>query len=91
MLRVRGVRIGLSNLNEKVGGLLTHPLTITQITTTGVASSSYSEGGQDLRHSLRVVADHGVESIAWCRVVPASCDYEGVVHLHSTCSPAVVS
>ena len=64
---------------------------IIQITCTGVIRPSYSEGGQDLRHSLRVVADHGVEIIVWCRTVMASCDYEGVVHLHSTCTTRVVS
>ena len=72
--------------------ILTHPLPVPiEITSAGVVIPSYSEGGQDLRHSLRVVADHGVESIVWCRPVNTSCYDEGVVHLHSTCSTAVLS
>ena len=70
----------------------THSLPVPiEITGAGVAISSYSEGGQDLRLSLRVVADHGVESIDWCIVVITSRYDEGVVHLHSTCSTAVLS
>ena len=66
----------------------THLLTITiEITSAGVINSSDSEGGQDLRRSPRVVADHGVESLVWLRVVLASNDDEGVVNLHSTCVP----
>ena len=72
--------------------ILTHPLPVPiEITSAGVAISSYSEGGQDLRLSLRVVADHGVESPVWCRLVITSSYDEGVVHLHSTCSTAVLS
>ena len=72
--------------------ILTHILTINiEITSAGVMISSYSEGGQDLRLSLRVVADHGVESIVWCKRVITSSNDEGVVHFHSTCSTAVLS
>ena len=43
--------------------ILAHPLTVTiEVTPAGVAMSTYIEGGQDLVLSLRVVADHGVES-----------------------------
>ena len=60
--------------------ILTHPLPVPiEITSAGVKISSYSEGGQDLRHSLRVVADHGVESPVWCIVVKSSRYYEFVV------------
>ena len=59
--------------------ILTHPLPVPiEITSAGVTQSSHSEGGQDLRLSLRVVADHGVESPVWCRQVPASSYDEGV-------------
>ena len=78
--------------------ILTHPLPVPiEITSAGVVIPSYSEGGQDLRHSLRVVADHGVESLVWCIIVIAIIVFitssydEGVVHLHSTCSTAVLS
>ena len=72
--------------------MLTYPLPVPiEITSAGVPTSSHSEGGQDLRLSLRVVADHGVESPVWCRTIITSSYDEGVVHLHSTCSPAVLS
>ena len=73
--------------------ILTHPLPVPiEITSAGVGISSYSEGGQELRVSLRVVADHGVKSkVWWCRTVITSCYDEGVVHLHSTCITAVCS
>ena len=72
--------------------ILTHPLPVPiEITSAGVMISSYSEGGQDLRLSLRVVADHGVERLVWCRYVMTSSYDEGVVHLHSTCIPSVLS
>ena len=69
--------------------ILTHPLPVPiEITSAGVPISSYSEGGQDLRLSLRVVADHGVESSP---IVPASRYDEFVVHFHSTCSTVVLN
>ena len=65
--------------------ILTHHISVPiEITSAGVVISSYSEGGQDLRLSLRVVADHGVESPVWCKPVITSRYDEGVVHLHST-------
>ena len=72
--------------------ILTHPKTVLiEITGAGVTISTYSEGGQDLRLSLRVVPDHGVEGPVWCRLVTTARYDEGVVHLHSTCLPTVLS
>ena len=74
---------------------LTHPiLVIIEITSAGVKKSSNIEGGQVLRRSQRVVADRGVESLDFwipkaSRFDEASRYNEGVVDLHSTCTPTV--